>query len=75
VGIVIIRRFIYEAEDVQRYTQIRGQVQSQVEDTRDSRSESGVLEQFFGLDSCVPEIGVGSEKGEGSVWVGGIRMS
>jgi hypothetical protein len=75
VVIVIIQRYIYKAEDVQRYTHTRDKVQSQVEDSVDSRSDYDILGQLFGLEDRVPAIGVGSKIGEGSVWVGGIRMN
>jgi hypothetical protein len=67
IRLTSFQRYAYEAENVQRYTQIRDQVQSQVEDSGDSRSDSEILEKFFGLEDCVPAIEGGSEKGEGSV--------
>jgi hypothetical protein len=70
-----IRRYACEAEDVQRYNNIRNEVQSHVEDSGDSRLDSEILGQFFGLETCVPVIEGWFEKGEGSVWVGGIRMN
>jgi hypothetical protein len=74
IRLTSFQRYAYEAEDVKRYNNMRNEVRLQVEDSGNTRLASDILEQFFDLGNCVPATRTESEKGEGSVWVGGFSM-